>query len=507
MNFSIVKFSIFSTCSCSTSSSNTNQPNVPYTFCPFCPLCLIYLIYLIPYAPYTPIALPEEISPADHYIDLVSVDYSSPEGETDSRHILEELQDEFSKSEQCLRLAQNLKTLKAATSTSTSSVQDKLYMVAASIDIEAIEAESEADENVKYRPAHRRGLGLGGFRDRLCLHAKKTQILLVRAWRTVVRDKSLNIARFMSSSFSALLFGAIYFQLGTGAGTVPDRLGLLQVAAVNTAMTSLIKATTSFVQEKLIVNRERRVGSYSVLPYFVSKLVAEAPLSAFFPCFAGTIMYSLCGLNRSQGRLGRFLAILTIESFASSSLGMLVGSYASTVDSAIATAPAVMVVFIVFGGLYVVNTPKWLSWVPKCSLIRWAYEALAINEFDGLELVPEANIGPKSVNNGNQVLENMGMGGSSVKKALLAQLGIIGFNYVATYVSLLRQKPRFEKITAPASEDKNDKNDKNEENDKNDKNEEIVVKKDKEEADEGISISTKGAHKAVPMPMKAPPRV
>lgn len=46
--------------------------------------------------------------------------------------------------------------------------------------------------------------------------------------------------------------------MGTGAATVADRLGLLQVAAVNTAMTSLIKATTAFVTEKLIVQKERR---------------------------------------------------------------------------------------------------------------------------------------------------------------------------------------------------------------------------------------------------------
>ena len=75
----------------------------------------------------------------------------------------------------------------------------------------------------------------------------KAKTLLVRAWRTVCRDKALNIARFASSTFSALLFGAIYFKLGKGRAQCGP-LGLLQVA-VNTAMTSLIKATTSFVQE------------------------------------------------------------------------------------------------------------------------------------------------------------------------------------------------------------------------------------------------------------------
>lgn len=38
---------------------------------------------------------------------------------------------------------------------------------------------------------------------------------------------------------------------------------------------------------------------------------------------------------------------------------------APSVESAMAISPAVMVIFIVFGGLYVVNTPSYLRWVPK----------------------------------------------------------------------------------------------------------------------------------------------
>jgi len=270
--------------------------------------------------------------------------------------------------------------------------------------------------------------------------------LLLRSWRQVTRDRPLNIARFASSVFSALLFGAIYFKLGKGAGTVPDRLGLLQVAAVNTAMTSLIKATTSFVSEKLIVNRERRSDGYAVFPYFAAKLLAEAPIAALFPCLAGGIIYKLCGLNDAPDRLLKFLAILTLESFASSSLGLLVGSLSSSVDSAIAVAPSVMVIFIVFGGLYVVNAPSWLSWVPKASLIRWAYEALSVNEFSDLKLLPEAKYGPKAVSTGEEVLESMGMGKSTIKGAVKAQAAIILVNYVATYLSLVCQKPKFETL-------------------------------------------------------------
>ena len=89
---------------------------------------------------------------------------------------------------------------------------------------------------------------------------------------------------------------------------------VLHQQAVNTAMTALIKATSTFVTEKLIVQRERRTQSYPATPYFLAKLLAEAPLAAIFPCLSGAIMYALCGLNPTPGRLLKFLGILTIVS-------------------------------------------------------------------------------------------------------------------------------------------------------------------------------------------------
>jgi len=258
----------------------------------------------------------------------------------------------------------------------------------------------------------------------------------------------------MSGLFSGLLFGAIYFKLGAGASTVADRLGLLQVAAVNCAMTSLIKATTSFVTEKLIIQRERKSNSYSVGSYFISKLLAELPLAALFPCMTGSIIYFLCGLNPEPGRWLNFLIILTMESIASSSFGMAIGSISPSVESAIAIAPAAMVIFIVFGGLYVVNAPSYLSWVPNCSLIRWAYEGLVINEFTNLQIIPEAKFGPKSVSNGNEVINNMGIKKTStIGKSLKNQLIIIAANYCFTYLSLLRQKPKTQEIKKEENKD------------------------------------------------------
>jgi ABC-type multidrug transport system permease subunit len=359
------------------------------------------------------------MNPAEYFVDLVSIDYSTPETEAASKQRIKLLADAFFK-----KYSNKYNTL-----------------------FKKLKEESKHQKSKAIKPARR---------NSIILEIKKFGILFNRAWKQVTRDKSLNIARFMSGLFSGLLFGAIYFRLGAGASTVADRLGLLQVAAVNTAMTSLIKATTSFVTEKIIIQRERKSGSYSVASYFISKLLAEFPLSVLFPCMTGSIIYKLCGLNNSPGRLLLFNTVLVVESMASSAFGMAIGSIAPSVESAIATAPALMVIFIVFGGLYVVNAPSYLKWVPNCSLIRWAYEGLVINEFKDLTIIPEAKFGPKSVTSGNQVLDNMGIKkGRSIRSTLKSQLLIIAANYVFTYFSLLRQKPKIQEISKKDDDEDN----------------------------------------------------
>lgn len=132
-------------------------------------------------------ACPPQTNPADFCLDLVSVDYSSVEAEHDSKERIARLADQF----HCTATT-DLVVAAATTTTITETAG-------------------------RHRPSLSRLLhSVNNNRRKFCT-------LLQRAWRNVVRDKQLNVARLMSNLFSALLFGAIYFQLGNGASTVPDR--------------------------------------------------------------------------------------------------------------------------------------------------------------------------------------------------------------------------------------------------------------------------------------------
>eukprot|EP00172_Hildenbrandia_rubra_P000352 Plantae.Rhodophyta-Hildenbrandia_rubra.ctg1164.p1 GENE.Plantae.Rhodophyta-Hildenbrandia_rubra.ctg1164~~Plantae.Rhodophyta-Hildenbrandia_rubra.ctg1164.p1 ORF type:complete len:705 (+),score=135.10 Plantae.Rhodophyta-Hildenbrandia_rubra.ctg1164:300-2414(+) len=347
---------------------------------------------------------PPMTNPAEYFLDLVSVDQSSPDSHKASEERISKLVEAFSKNK---------------------------YKLGAP-------SEAKTNGSRKRKDGSRAMARIGG----------QIQLLFQRAWRQVTRDKKTFIARFMSSLFSSLLFGVIYWRIGYSQSTIQDRMGLLQVACINTAMTALVKTINVFPRERQIVNRERVQGSYSVFPYFISKLLAEMPVGAFFPLLFSTLLYPMVGLTGGVKRFAKFMGIITLESFTAASYGLSVGALAPNTEAALAIGPASMILSIVFGGFYVndENVPKFLRWIPKVSLIKHAFEGLCVNEFKGLEF-ENGKLAGKTT--GEQVLQRLSYGDSTVAKACMSQARVLAFNYLLTFSLLKLKKPEFRDCSVP----------------------------------------------------------
>ncbi|KAG2484422.1 hypothetical protein HYH03_016836, partial [Edaphochlamys debaryana] len=145
----------------------------------------------------------------------------------------------------------------------------------------------------------------------------------------------------------------------------------------------------------------------------------------------------------------RFLGIITLESFTSQALGLAVGSVAPTTEAAMAIGPAVMLVWIVFGGYYVNadNVPRLLSWLPRASLIKQSFEALAVNEFEGVQFEADANGG--GMRDGAAVLRWLGFDKSRIRDRVAQQARILAFYYWATFCILKSKQDKYQAVKPP----------------------------------------------------------
>ena len=126
---------------------------------------------------------PKFSNPAEHVLDLVSIDYSTEESETTSR----------------ARVHKLLEAHRAKLPTLLASIQK--HRVAASASSLLLE---ETNHNGLVVKQLRRPGALEQFK-----------LLFKRSWRQITRSKGANIARAASNIFSAVVFGALFFQMGT----------------------------------------------------------------------------------------------------------------------------------------------------------------------------------------------------------------------------------------------------------------------------------------------------
>ncbi|GJU23471.1 ABC transporter G family member 7 isoform X1 [Tanacetum coccineum] len=352
----------------------------------------------------------DHVNPAEFLADLISIDYSSSDSVDSSRKRIDSLVESFSQ--------QISSTFYATAIPKTVVFKDKT--------------------NFRRKSTAK---GIGGW-------WRQFSLLLKRAWMQASRDGPTNIVRTRMSIASALIFGSVFWRMGKSQTSIQDRMGLLQVAAINTAMAALTKTVGVFPKERAIVDRERAKGSYLLGPYLLSKLIAEAPIGAAFPLLFGTILYPMARLHPTLSRFGKFSGIVTAESFAASAMGLTVGAMVPTTEAALALGPSLMTVFIVFGGYYVNadNTPIIFRWIPRVSLIRWAFQGLCINEFKGLEFDHQHSF---DVQSGEQALERLSFGGSTISETMMAQSRILAFWYFMTYLLLEKNKPKYQPLEPP----------------------------------------------------------
>ncbi|GAB5354386.1 hypothetical protein AAMO2058_000114400 [Amorphochlora amoebiformis] len=207
----------------------------------------------------------------------------------------------------------------------------------------------------------------------------------------------------------------------------------------------------AFPKEKNLILTERTKGTYSVFPYFLSKLIAEAPLNAALSLIFAGVIYPLVGFQRDWIKFGKFAALTTAHAMSSSALGLMIGAWAPTTDAALALMPPTIILQVVFNGLNIAeeNTPKLLRWIPKVSLIRWCFEGLAVNEFQGLTFegpkpfIPGRKTVPITIT-GEQALERVSIQhDSTVLRALLVEVGLLAAFYLKAFLDLRKSGPKF----------------------------------------------------------------
>uniref|UniRef100_A0A7S0NXL9 ABC transporter domain-containing protein n=1 Tax=Calcidiscus leptoporus TaxID=127549 RepID=A0A7S0NXL9_9EUKA len=291
------------------------------------------------------------------------------------------------------------------------------------------------------------------------------RLLYLRSVHSRSRDKPALLIPLVTSIFFALVVSALYSEMNLTQKSIQDRTGVLFFICINQALGGVFATVNTFPKEKKIVGRERNAQAYAVLPYYAAKWLAEFPFVAMGPILFSCILYWLIGLVPEADNFFIFMGIVVTTNACAVSLGMFISSFASTVEQAGALAPLVVIVFLLFGGFYANtdNIPDAISWITEISLFKWAFKALAINEYSDLIFVneegtsclevPPANVSSTAPScnfvNGEQVLELLTFDSGSIAQCVLYLAIIALVCHLGAYSCLVAKAQKFAPLEAP----------------------------------------------------------
>ena len=347
--------------------------------------------------------VPRDFNPADHFLDAISVDFRSPTLEATTRARIETLYEGFAKTR-------------------------------------ANDADSSLTPGIARLTDTRFPSDDAGY------HARSQfwipfKLLLFRTWREQTRDVATLTIKYAMNTFFCLLFGVVYLRMRRDQISIQDRTGILFFQAMNQAFGSAIGISKIIPQQLKVVSRERAARMYTPLPYFLSTFLVTLPLELAPGIIYGTVLYFMTALREGFSHYLVYIGVMLLENFAGIGLGMCLSASFNSVEMAPQLAPAFVILFLMFSGFFLNenNVPVFLIWLRELSFIRYAFQALCVNEFAGAEFTCDPSATATCID-GDEHLDRLKFDDVKIWENCLILFGmIVGFNALALAIIYYRQ--------------------------------------------------------------------
>merc|ERR1719183_2222603 len=150
--------------------------------------------------------------------------------------------------------------------------------------------------------------------------------------------------------------------------------------SMNAMMGAAQPAILTFPSERPVFLREHASKMYGVMPYFLSKTVAELIMLVIQIHLSLLINYFGMGLH---GVFHMHFIALFLVAIATSSIALLIGSSIGNVKTAMEVTPLAFVPQMLFAGFFIQmeQVPVFLRWMQYLCSLKWGLNIVQANEF------------------------------------------------------------------------------------------------------------------------------
>ncbi|KAJ7951847.1 Pleiotropic drug resistance ABC transporter [Quillaja saponaria] len=205
------------------------------------------------------------------------------------------------------------------------------------------------------------------------------------------RNPPYTAVRFLFTTFIALMFGTMFWDLGTKTSKQQDlfnAMGSMYAAVLFLGVQNSSSVQPVVAVERTVFYRERAAGMYSALPYAFGQVVIELPYIFAQAVVYGLIVYAMIGFEWTAAKFFWYLFFMYFTLLYFTFYGMMAVAVTPNHHIAAIVSSAFYGIWNIFSGFIVPRPriPVWWRWYSWACPIAWTLYGLVASQFGDLQI-------------------------------------------------------------------------------------------------------------------------
>ncbi|XP_031474141.1 pleiotropic drug resistance protein 1-like [Nymphaea colorata] len=200
------------------------------------------------------------------------------------------------------------------------------------------------------------------------------------------RNPSYTATRFFFTTFSALMFGAIFWNLGMKRSKQQDlfnAMGSMYAAVLFIGINNASSVQPVVAIGRTVFYRERAAGMYSELPYAFGQVAIELPYALIQALIYGVIVYAMIGFEWTAAKFFWYIFFMYFTFLYFTFYGMMAVAVTPNHHIAAIISSAFYAIWNLFSGFVIArpSMPVWWRWYYWACPVAWTLNGLVTSQF------------------------------------------------------------------------------------------------------------------------------
>ncbi|OJJ66373.1 hypothetical protein ASPBRDRAFT_201001 [Aspergillus brasiliensis CBS 101740] len=219
-------------------------------------------------------------------------------------------------------------------------------------------------------------------------------ICVSRSYQRVWNDIPSTLTLMIGQIIFSIIIGSLFYGDAFGTQDFTLKMSALFFAILLNSLLAVAEIQNLYAQRP-IVEKQASYAFYHPFTEALAGVCADIPIKVGCSLVFNIVFYFMCGFRSEAGSFFVFYLIVTMALLCMSQIFRSLAAASKEIPQALAAAGVIILATVIYTGflLPLPSMHPWFKWISYINPLRYAFEALAVNEFHGRDF-PCSNLVP-----------------------------------------------------------------------------------------------------------------